>query len=349
MTSVELLEGGGGRTRPRVPPPVVWVVTGALVALALVAVVRELEPWQAGPPTTAVELLVRDAAGVAWVGVDNGARREVGVPDGPFDGVATVVGAGVVVQERQPGPVADAVVGYGAGGSVHLVGEGDRVIPASASSVWLVVDGAGRDDGGAVLASAYGTWRSRVFPVPSRLQVVGAQGDTLLVLVGRYRSRELVLWTPPTAERLRSFGQVLAVQQVLGAHALVTTGCLSSGCTTATVSLTDGETIDLRAPQGWTLAGEPRLVDRTGRVAVVVADATGQTRLALGPPGSLQLTDAPTPDAGRAVLAAGGDWLVVPAAGGDAVLWRPGTSPEQQPRVELSADAEVLGATTVPQ
>jgi hypothetical protein len=335
-----------GRVDPasprRSPPrPVAVLLAVALVVAVVVALARELAPWWSGPPDTGLALLVRGPQGLAWVDVDSGTRREVHLAGRPARSVALVVGTGVVVQSGEPGPVADGVVGYSRSGSTFQVGEADRVLPASSSSVWLVVDGTRGVDGGVALASAYGGWRSRVLPVPPRLQVVGAFDDLLVVRAGRYRSRELMLWDPQASQPIRSLGQTLAVQQVAGGYALVTTGCLSSGCTTATVALTDGATTGLVAPRGWTPVGEATLVGSPGTVAVPVADAEGRMRLAMGTADALELTDAPAPAAGGAVLDAGEGWLVLSAAGGDVVLWRPAL--DRLPRVELSVDEQVLG------
>lgn len=343
----ELLEVGGAspRRRPLVPRPVGLLLSVALAAAVLAAALVELAPWLQGPPDTGLRVLVQGEEGLAWVEVDSGRRQEVPLGGSADDAVVTMVGTGVVVQSPQRPPVADAVVGYAPSGSVHQVGEADRVLPASRGSVWLVVDGSRGIDGGVALASAYGDWRSRVFPVPPRLQVVGAADDALLALTGRYRSRQLVLWDPQPAERSASLGSVLGVRQVSGDHALVTTGCLTSGCTSATVSLTDGTTTEVSSPPGWSEAGEPGLVGDRGQVAMVVTDETGRSALAVGDPDDLRVVDVPLPASAQRILDAGDGWLVLPAADEDVVLWRSGLPVDRQPHVELAAGERVLGVT----
>jgi hypothetical protein len=349
MTSgSELLEVGEGtaRRRPTVPRPVGLLLSGALVAAVVTAGLIELVPWLQGPPDTGLRVLVQGEEGLAWVDVDSGRRQDLPLGGSADDGVVTMVGTGVVVQRPQRPPVADTVVGYASSGSIHQVGEADRVLAASASSVWLVVDGSRGVEGGVALASAYGEWRSRVFPVPPGLQAVGTADDSLLALTGRYRSRQLVLWDPHAAERTASLGWVLGVRQVAGDYALVTTGCLTSGCTTATVSLSDGTTTEVRPPPGWSEAGEPGLVGEEGQVAMVVTDETGRSALALGAPDELRLVDVVLPASANRILDAGDGWLVLPAADEDVVLWRAGLSVDRQPRVELAAGERVLGATS---
>ena len=348
MTSgSELLEVGGGteRRRPAVPRPVILMLSGALVAAVVTAGLVELAPWLQGPPDTGLRVLVRGEGGLAWVDVDSGQRQELHVGGSADVAVVTIVGTGVVLQSPQRAPVADAVVGYAAAGSVHQVGEADRVLPASASSVWLVVDGSRGVEGGVALASAYGEWRSRIFPVPPRMQVVGTADDLLLALTGRYRSRQLVLWDAHAAERTASLGWVLGVRQVAAGHALVTTGCLTSGCTSATVSLSDGTTTEVSPPRGWSEAGEPGLVGDEGQVAMVVTDESGRSSLAVGVPDDLRLVDVALPPSTQRILDAGDGWLVLPAADEDVVLWRAGLSVDRQPRVELAAGERVLGVT----
>lgn len=344
----ELLEVGesSARRRPVVPRPVGLLLSVALVAAVLTAGVLELAPWLQGPPDTGLRVLVQGEEGLTWVDVDSGRREDVPLGPGADDEVVTLVGTGVVVQRPQSEPVADAVVGYASSGSVHQVGEADRVLPASASSVWLVVDGSSGVEGGVALASAYGEWRSRVFPVPPRLQVVGTADDLLLALTGRYRSRQLVLWDPHAAERTASLGWVLGVRQVAGGYALVTTGCLTSGCTSATVSLSDGTTTEVSPPAGWSEAGEPGLVGVLGQVAMVVTDGTGRSALAMGAPDDLRLVDVALPPSAQRILDAGDGWLVLPAADEDVVLWRAGLSADRQPHVELAAGERVLGVTS---
>lgn len=341
----EVLESGARADRrplPRVPRPVV-VALSALVAAALLwALTAELRPW-GGQPVTDRRVLVAGADGLTWVDVDTGLGREVIVGETSGSGSVSVVGSGIVVRQPQPGPFADAVVGLAETGSVHQVGEADRVLVASSGSVWLVVDGSRGVEGGVALASAFGAWRSRVLPTPPRLQVVGVSDDLLVALRGRYRGRELVLWDPQRSAPVGLLGRALAVQQVAGGHALVTTGCLSSGCSTAVVSLSDGSTTEVVAPAGWTQAGEVTLVGRDGNVALVVTDVSGETALALGQPDDLRVTEVASPAPTHPVLDAGDGWLVVPITGGDAVLWRPGIPADEQPRIELAEGEQVVG------
>lgn len=341
----ELLESGARmdpRLPRRVPRPLAVTVSALMVAALVGALVAELRPW-GGQPATERRVLVAGSDELTWVDVDTGGEREVAVADTPASDAVSVVGSGIVVRQPRPGPFADSVVGLAETGSVHQVGEADRVFVASSGSVWLVVDGGRGVEGGVVLASAFGTWRSRVLPTPPRLQVVGVDGDMLVALRGKYRGRELLLWDPQRSAPLGVLGRALAVHQVSAGHALVTTGCLSSGCSTAVVSLVDGSTTEVVAPPGWSEAGQATLVGPDGDVALVVADAQGETALALGEPDDLRVTEALSPASTQPLLDAGDGWLVVPLSGGDAVLWRPGLPADDQPRVLLAEGEQVLG------
>ncbi len=109
--------------------------------------------------------------------------------------------------------------------------------------------------GGVALASAYGTWRSKVFSVPPHLQVVGAAADGLVAVRGGFRARRLILWDPQLQEQIRDLGWVIAVREVLDRYALVTTGCLTSGCSTAMVDVVTGTSTErgdpARLARGW--------------------------------------------------------------------------------------------------
>ncbi len=163
-----------------------------------------------------------------------------------------------------------------------------------------------------------------MFSVPPHLQVVGAAADGLVAVRGGFRARRLILWDPQLEEQIRDLGWVIAVREVLDRYALVTTGCLTSGCTTAMVDVVTGNSTDVDIPLGWREVGEPRLIPEVDGVAVVVADMSGQTALAIGAPDDLQVVAELEPGTGMQALPGPGGWLLVPLADGDVAAWREG-------------------------
>ncbi len=329
-----------------------WAL-GAVVTVVLAAVVLvEVAPWQTGPPQTGLRVLTNGPAGLTWVEVDTGARMSATDAvsnrerEADTTGTATVVGSGVVVQRpSEDVGFADAVVGYIGDQQPYPIGEADLVAPASGTSVWLVVNGDPPTAGGVALASAYGTWRSKVFSVPPRLQVVGAAADGLVAVRGGFRTRRLILWDPQVQEQIREMGWVVGVREVSDRFALVTTGCLTSGCAAAMVDVTSGKSTNVEIPLGWREVGAPRLVPEIGGIAVVVADQDGRTALALGAPDGLEVVDGLSPAAGQQAIPGPGGWLLVPLADGDVAAWHEDLSATELPRVELSVGEQLIGVS----
>lgn len=329
-----------------------WSVAIALgVGLAAV-LLAEVPPWNSGPSSTGLRVLIDGPSGLTWVDVDSGARaaatdaaseaqRKAG-----SEGATSIVGSGVVVQyPSKDAAFADSVVGYVADEQPYAIGEADLVAPASGTSVWLVVDGDPPTAGGVALASAYGTWRSRVFTVPPRMQVVGVAADGLVAVRGGFRARRLILWDPQGQEQIRDLGWVVAVREVAGRYALVTTGCVTFGCSTAMVDVVTGRSTTVALPTGWREVGEPRLMPADGGVAVVVADESGRTALAVGPPDNLEVVDALSPAAGSQAIPGADDWLLVLLGDGDVVAWRSDLGDAAEPRVELSEGEWLVGVS----
>lgn len=326
-------------------------MTAAIVASLVALLLLQIHPWSSGVAATRLRVLVGSPAGLSWVDVDSGARTVVtdaSTAEGLTTteaGRATVVGSGVVVQyPASDSAFADSVVGYIGSERPDPIGEADLIAPASATSVWLVVDADRPTAGGVALASAYGTWRSRVFTVPPRLHVVGAVDDGLIAMRGPYRGRRLVVWDPQAQQQIRQLGWVIGVHEVSDRFALVSTGCLTSGCTTAVVDVVSGESIDVVIPTGWSEAGSPRLVT-DGGVSVVIRDASGETALAVGKPDDLTIVDGLTPTAGLQALTGPDGWLLVPTADGDVTAWRADMGDSSAPRVELAADEQLIGVS----
>ncbi len=337
---------------PRVPRP----VQVALVAVLLMAMAGwglvQARPWQTGPAPTGLRLLTDGASGLTWLDVDTGERTPVtddptSRGSGRVDGVqATVVGSGAVVQYPSGDPAfADSVVSYLAGEPPEPVGEADLVAPASPSSVWLIVNSDPPTAGGAALASAYGSWRSKVFSVPPGLQVKGATDDGLVVLRGVFRGQRLALWDPQLQEKVRGLGRVIGVREVTDHYALVSTGCLTTGCSTAMVDVSTGDRTDVSTPLGWFEVSTPRLFPAVDGVAVVVKNEAGGTGLAVGPPDDLAMVRGLEPALGAQPMAGPDGWLIVPLAGGDVVAWREGADTERLRRVQLSPAERVVGVS----
>ncbi|MCZ3387641.1 MAG: hypothetical protein LH645_00610 [Actinomycetia bacterium] len=357
LTDSDVLDAGPARSRSPIqglstPRSVRWGVAVALAAGVAGVLLAEVSPWNTGPAPTGLRVLITGPSGLTWVDVDSGARAPA--TDGASDRQrrdwseeeTSVVGSGVVVQyPSKDAAFADSVVGYVADEQPYAIGEADLVAPASGTSVWLVVDGDPPTAGGVALASAYGTWRSRVFSVPPNLQVVGAAADGLVAVRGGFRARRLILWDPQLQEQIRDLGWVVAVREVADRYALVTTGCVTFGCSTAMVDLVTGRSTALALPTGWREVGEPHLAPAEGGVAVVVADETGRTALAVGPPDDLQVVDALTPAAASQAVPGPDGWLLVSLGDGDVVAWRNDLGDAVAPRVELSDGEWLVGVS----
>ena len=140
---------------------------GALVAILLASSLRLTHA-----PDTGLRLLTTSSAGLTWVDVDSGARSPA-VAAASWDLAAvdanavTVVGSGVVVQYPAADPAfAESVVGYRVGQPPNWWGRQTWwfLLPRRRSGWWST--GGRTTAGGVALASAYGTWRSRVFSLP---------------------------------------------------------------------------------------------------------------------------------------------------------------------------------------
>lgn len=354
LTELDVLDvGPPGQPRPRwaIPKPVqVSLVVAVLVGLAGWAL-AVTQPWNSGGPTpTGLRLLTDGPDGLTWVDVDTGTRARVTDATGGRElggGMeATVVGSGVLVQYPSSDRVfADSVVSYDENGTPGPVGEADLVIPSSPSSVWLVVEADPPTAGGAALASAYGSWRSKVFSVPAGLEVRGATTDGLVALRGVFRGQNLLLWDPQLQEKIRSLGRVIGVREVSDRYALVSTGCLTTGCSTAMIDVSTGERTDVVTPSGWFDVSTPRLVPSMAGVAVVVKNERDDTALAVGRPDDLSIVEDLQPVLGSQALAGPDGWLVVPLEGGDVAVWREGVDTEDTTRVQLAPDERAVGVS----
>jgi hypothetical protein len=138
---------------------------------------------------------------------------------------------------------------------------------------------------------------------------------------------------------------VVGVRQVTNDRALVTTGCLISGCVSSVVSLRTGRSSDVQIPVGYSESGAPVLTP-TG-VALVVADEFGHARLVMGPPHHLEIVATPGVELARGVqpIPASGGWLVLPGSGGEVSAWHDGLDPELIPAVRLASDERVIGVS----
>jgi hypothetical protein len=350
LTDPDVLDAGPTRRRPGIggrglPRWAAIALVAAGISGLVVALVIELQPW-AGPPTTGLKLLTEDSGGLTWVDVDSGVRTPIAIDADAELAEPVVVGGGVVVRYATGDPeLADRVVGYRDDGSTHEVGEADLVVPTTGTALWLVVDGSGGTEGGVALTTAFGDWRSRVFPTPPRMDVVGATTDGLVVVRGEFRYRELQLWDVQLGEPIRSFGLVVGIRDVRDSRALVTTGCLTSGCSSAVVDLSTGTSVEIAIPAGYTESAASVLTE--DGIASVFNDRVGSSALAVGPPDDLQVLtiEGLEPARGAQALPASDGWLVVATADGDAVLWRQGADPDQLPTVALEADERVIGVS----
>jgi hypothetical protein len=329
-----------------------WGIAVALVAGLAGVLLAETAPWNSGPPQTGLRVLIDGPSGLTWVDVDTGARAPA--TDGVSDPQrrsgsaeeATIVGTGVVVQyPPDDAAFADSVVGYTANEPPSAIGEADLVAPASGTSVWLVVDGVRPTAGGVALASAYGSWRSKVFSVPPNIQIVGAAADGLVAVRGGFRARRLILWDPQAQKQIRDLGWVAAVREVADRYALVTTGCVTVGCANAMVDVVTGESTTVELPMGWREAGEPRLMPSDEGVVLVVADESGRTALAMGEPDDLEIVDDVTPARASQAIPGPDGWLLVPLGDGDVLAWRDDLGDAPSPTVELSEGERLIGVS----
>ena len=339
------------------PPPgprstSVWRRRGvqALIAVAVLATLVwaafDLGVWRTHPPTTGIRLLTTSPEGLTWVDVDTGFRSAVDAPSDANWSDAVVVGDSVVI--RYPSADSDfaaQVIAYRDGEPPHDVGEADKVIPQSGQALWLVVAGDPPVAGGVALTTPFGDWRSKVFSIPPRLDVVGALDDSLVVARGETRYRRLMLWDVQAGEVIRRYGLVVGVGQVAHDRALVTTGCLTSGCTSALVNLRTGRSTDVQAPVGYFESTTPILTP--DGVALVVVDDRGRANLAIGPPQHLQIIATPGVDLTRGVqpIPTAGGWLVLGGSGGVVSAWREGLDPQLVPSVQLRTGEQVIGVS----
>jgi hypothetical protein len=177
------------------------------------------------------------------------------------------------------------------------------------------------------------------------MDVVGATEDGLVVARGEFRYRRLQLWDVQLHEPIRTYGLVVGVRGVLGNRALVTTGCLTSGCSSAVVDLETGKTTDVVIPIGFSESTAPRLTN--DGVVTLLVDDTGHAVVAMGQPDALAPVDIAGLDPARGVqpIPAPGGWLAVAASDGDVALWRDGLGEAPLPLVELSSEERAIGVT----
>jgi hypothetical protein len=349
MTEPEVLASGPSDDGSPSPRWRRWAIRALLplaVIVVLVAALIEVAPWSPGVPQTGLRLLAESADGLTWIDVDTGARTPVALDADAEWTDPTVVADGVVVRYATGDPVlADRVAGYREGEPAHEIGEADHIAPVAGSSLWLVVDGDPPTAGGVALTTAFGEWRSRVFSIPARMDVVGATEDGLVVARGEFRYRRLQLWDVQLHEPIRTYGLVVGVREVLGNRALVTTGCLTSGCSSAVVDLETGKTTDVAIPSGFSESTAPRLT--TDGVVTLVTDDTGHAVVAMGKPDALDPVDIAGLDPARGIqpMPAPGGWLAVAASDGDVALWRAGIGDTPLPTVELRSDERAIGVS----
>ncbi|HEX5016812.1 MAG TPA: hypothetical protein VFX15_04425 [Actinomycetes bacterium] len=324
-----------------------WVM-GALILVGVAAVavtaLVQLRPWD-GAPATGVRMLVDGPDGLTWIDADSG-DRTAAIPDDATDWLDfSVVSDTVVAREPADDPSATAqVVVYSGSEPPQFVGSADVVVPGQGSALWLVVRGDGHKPGKAELTSVMGEQPPATFDVPSHLDVVGAFDDGLVVAEGDFRYRRLALWNVHENKIVKRFGLVVGVREVIGHRALVTTGCLTSGCSSAVVNLATGRSRDVTMPAGFAESGAPTLVP--GGVASVVVARDGSTRLAMGRPDALQVVARRSlagvqPAHGVQAMAAPGGWLAITNDDGDVSLWRSGIE-EPVPTVDLAPDERLL-------
>jgi hypothetical protein len=126
---------------------------------------------------------------------------------------------------------------------------------------------------------------------------------------------------------------------------MVTTGCLTSGCSSAVVNLETGKATDVVLPTGFSESTAPVLTNEG--VVTLLVDDTGHAVVALGEPDALEPVDIAGLDPARGTqpMPAPGGWLAVAASEGDVALWRAGMGDTPLPTVELSADEQAIGVT----
>jgi hypothetical protein len=327
-----------------------WLIRGlvaVVVVAAIVAAFVDLGLWRAGPPATDVRLLTTGPDGLAWVDVDSGTRTPVAIPDDLEWTDPVVVGDDVVVRYISDDPIlADRVVAFGADEQAHDVGEADSVVAQAEGALWLVVDGEPPVSGEVALTTPLGQWRSHIFSLPAKFDVVGAIDDGLVVARGETRYRKVILWDVQLHEVVRSFDLVVGVREVAYDRALVTTGCLISGCCSAVIYLISGRSTDVEVPAGYAESGAPSLLPEG--IALVVVGAQGRAALAIGSPQNLSVVDLADvePTRGEQVLPAPNGWLAIPTANGDVTLWHAGVDLAHLPSVQLPSDERVVGVTS---
>jgi hypothetical protein len=321
-------------------------VVGVVIVAAVVAAVIDLGLVQSGPPPTHVRLLTTSPDGLAWIDVDSGSRTPVAIPDDVEWSDPVVVGDDVVVRYASDDPIlADRVVAFGPDEQAHEVGEADSVVEQGAGALWLVVEGDAPVPGEVALTTPLGQWRSHIFSIPAKFDVVGAVADGLVVARGETRYRRVILWDVQLHQVVRSFDLVVGVRDVAYDHALVTTGCLMFGCSSAVIDLDTGRSSDVRVPAGYAESGAPSLMP--DGIAMVIVGAQGRAALAIGSPQHLSVVDlgGVEPTRGDQALPGPNGWLAIPTTGSGVTLWRPGVDPAHLPSVHLSADERVVGVS----
>jgi hypothetical protein len=300
----------------------VSVLFGALLLLGVgVLAVTEVAPALSDPPATGLQLYVVGPDGLASINVDSGRITPI-VDDPDIERLATNADVAIIQRPNPDRLFADTVVSYSEGTGIVPIGEADRVLFDEQGALWLVIDAAGRVNGGAAITSASGGWRSRVFAIPAGRQVVGTSVDGLVTLKGSRRGRMLQVWDPQLDEVVRSMGLVTGVGAVAGSQVLVSLGCLSKGCQIAVVDATTGKRTPLALPTGWVESGPATLTTDGTQVVQVVAGLQGGTGLAVGGPSSMTVNSDVVPAVGTRAFAAQSDWIVVTSENGDAVLVR---------------------------
>jgi hypothetical protein len=294
---------------------------GLAVLIAVAWLSGGLSSGSAGP-SSGLTLVTRSDDGLRTVTSDAGETATLNVDPEVLDEV-TAVGAAVVLQTRNKrSEAADSVYSYAVGSSHARVGEADRVVVDDTDGLWLVVDAAGRTDGGVVLSGLAGSSRSRLFTVPSGRQVVGVTSDGLVTLVGDHRDRRLQVWNPLLGQVMARLGYVTGVLGVHQGRVLASSGCLSKGCTTNLIDTATGRSTPVEPPAGWTESGPAVLAPDGRTVAQVVAAADGTQGLALGSPSSMTVVADVVPGVAAAPHFAADGWLVVTDEAGDALLVR---------------------------
>lgn len=298
-----------------------------LVAIGLVvAVVVQLWPSLAGPPTTSVALVVGgDSFGS--LDVDTGEWTNLaGVPD-PTSVV--VQGSRVVaLQQAGPGDLAPPVLTYGPERVERLGGADTVVAGPSGAGVWLMLDGVAGFRGSATYSNAAGSWRTAILPMPRRFEVVGAVTEGLLVMSGRDRDRRLTVWDPGNELAVRRLGFVGSVLAVGGPLVTTTVPCWVGECPMYVVDTRTADRRQLVPPAGTVFSGRPVPSPDGSQIAAVVRRLSdGSAGLAVGTSdGPLLLAPDLDVQPGATVVWAPGGWIAVPDSERSVVLWRAGES-----------------------